>query len=352
MKLGIIGLPLSGKTTLFNAASGQQEQVGDYSRAEHRAVIKVPDRRLNDLVAIYEETKKVTHAEIEFLDAAGFSGRGKAAKGKLEIAPELHLVDAFVIVLDDFSPNARPEQDLQTIVDEMILADLAIIENSIDKIARTIQLTGRKERARELELLRQCQEMLNDERMISELALDGDDEKILRGYAFLSQKPQLLIFNIAEENLEQSADLYNRYAKHKREGICDIAVICGRIEMELATLPEQEQKEFLTELNIDRPVVEKVIQRSYALLGLISFFTLSRPECRAWTIRQGSRAPRAAGIIHTDFERGFIRAEVASYEDYMQYKTVPALKAAAKLHVEGKEYEVQDGDVILFRFNV
>jgi len=352
MKLGIIGLPQSGKTTLFNAASGHQEQVGDYSRAEHRAVIKVPDRRLDELTAVFGETKKVTHAEIEFLDAVGFSGKARASGGNIELTPDLHLMDAFVVVLDAFSHDADPEHDLHAIIDEMLFADLAIIENNIDKIARTIQLTGHRERARELELLELCRDTLNNEQMIAELELSAEDEKTLRGYAFLSQKPQLVVFNISEDKLPQFSQWYDSYAKYKQEGMRDIAVICGKIEMELAVLDEADRAAFLKELAIERPAVEKVVQRSYALLGLISFFTLGRPECRAWTIRRGSRAPQAAGAIHSDFERGFIRAEVASYEDYLEHKTLPALKAAAKLHVEGKDYVVQNGDVILFRFNV
>lgn len=351
MKLGIIGLPQSGKTTLFNAVSGLTEAVGDYSRAIHRAVIKVPDERLDNLARIANPAK-VTHAEIEFLDAAGFSGKGKESRSDLEISPELRLMEALVLVLDAFNPGADPERDLRTLQDEMILADMMVLENNIEKLSRTIKLTGRMERARELEVLQRCQQALEENRPIAELKLSEEEDKLIRGYAFLSKKPQLAVFNISESNIPNIESLTRKYSVHIRPGVRDIAVICGKIEMEISQLAEEERVEFLKDLGIERPAVEKFIRQSYSLLGLISFFTIGPPEARAWTIPRGSTAPKAAGAVHTDFERGFIRAEVASYEDYMTHKTLPALKAAAKLHIEGKDYIVQDGDVILFRFNV
>lgn len=351
MKLGIIGLPQSGKTTLFNAVSGHKEAVGDYSRAIHKAVIKVPDKRLEDLAGLVNPAK-ITHAEIEFLDAAGFSGKGKEFKGDLEITQELKLMEALIVVIDLFTPNANPERDIQALQDEMTLADMAVLEHNISKIQHTIKLTGKQERAQELEILKQCHDVLNKEGVIAELNFSEEELKIIRGYTFLTQKPQLVVFNISEEKLPEIQNMLKEFSKFCREGIREIAVICGKIEMELAQLKDNERRDFLKELNIDQPAVEKFIRQSYHLLGLISFFTIGPPEARAWTIRKGSTAPKAAGAVHTDFEHGFIRAEVSSFEDYMKYKTLPALKSAAKLHIEGKEYIVQDGDVILFRFNV
>ncbi len=351
MKLGIIGLPQSGKTTIFNALSGLQESVGDYSQAVHRAVIKVPDERLDNLAELFQP-KKTTHAEIEFLDAAGFTGRGKKETMKADVFHDLRLMDAIVIVVDDFSPDAKPESDFQSIIYELILADLVLIENNVTKMGRAIKLTGNRERAQELDILQRCQESLNNEKLISEMGLTDDEKKIVRGYAFLTLKPQLITFNISESKLSLYEELFDKYSKYKEEGRRDIAVICGKIEMELAQLDYDDKMEFLRELNIAKPVIEKFIQRSYALLGLISFFTVGPPECRAWTLKKGLTAPKAAGTVHTDFERGFIRAEVASYEDYMIFEKLPALKAAAKVHVEGKEYVIKDGDVILFLFNV
>jgi len=351
MKLGIIGLPQSGKTTLFNAVSGHMEAVGDYSRAVHKAVIKVPDQRLKDLAGLVDPAK-ITHAEIEFLDAAGFSGKGKEFKGDLEITQELKLMDALVVVVDLFNPDANPERDLKVLQDEMILADMAVLEHNIGKIQHNIKLTGRQERAQELEILKRCQDVLNKEGVIAELKFGEEELRIIRGYTFLTQKPQLVVFNISEEKLPETENMQKKFSRYFREGFGEIAIICGKIEMELAQLKDDERQDFLKELNIDQPAVAKFIRQSYHLLGLISFFTIGPPEARAWTIRKGSTAPKAAGAVHTDFERGFIRAEVASYEDYMKHKTLPALKSAAKLHIEGKEYIVQDGDVILFRFNI
>ncbi len=351
MKLGIIGLPQSGKTTIFNAASGQEVAVGDYSRAVHRAIVKVPDQRANDL-HILSNSKKLTHAEIEFLDSSGFTGKGKKSTGELGNMADLRLMDAFAIVADFFSPDATPEQDIHAVADEMILADLILIENNFDKLERSIKMTGKHDRARELELLKICKEALENEKMLSEIELSESDKKELRGYCFLTLKPQLIVLNISEDKLTDTETIENDFSKFRKENIREISIICGKLQMELAQLSDEEQREFLNDLNIKYSALERFIQKSYDLLGLVSFFTTGPPETRAWTIKKGSTAPKAAGVIHTDFERGFIRAEVATYENYMEYKTLPALKAAAKLHVEGKEYIVKNGDVILFLFNV
>jgi GTP-binding protein YchF len=351
MKLAIIGLPQSGKTTIFNALSGQQEAVGDYSRAVHRAVIKVPDERLDSLASVYP-CKKVTHTTVEFLDAASFSGKGKKSTGELDGIHDLRLMDAVVIVIDAFSPASKSEHDLQLLTDEMILADLVMIENNADKLERSIRLTGKKDRVKELDVLKRCQETLNAEKMIAEMGLSEEEEKEIRGYAFLTLKPQLVIFNISEDKLPEYSQIYNSLKRFQKESIRDIAVICGKIEMDLALLDESERDDFLTLLNIDQAAIDRFIRCSYDLMGLISFFTLNSNECRAWAIRKGTTALKAAGVVHSDFERGFIRAEVASYEDYMQFKTNQALRTAARLHVEGKDYVVKDGDVIMFLFNV
>ncbi len=235
MKLGIIGPPQSGKTTLFNAVSGKMEAVGDYSRAVHKAVIKVPDERLDNLVTL-QTTKKVTHAEIEFLDAAGFTGKGKKSGKDTDIMADLRLMDALVVVIDQYSPDTTPEADLQAMLDEMILADMVIIENNVDKLERTLKLTGKNERARELEVLKKCQTALENETPLSEIGLTLDDKKEVRGYAFLTLKPILITFNISEDMLSDYNKIYEGYKKYRQDGIREISVICGKIEMELAAI--------------------------------------------------------------------------------------------------------------------
>ncbi len=351
MKLAIIGLPQSGKTTLFNALSGQNAAVGDYSRAEHRAVVKVPDQRVENLAQL-ENSKKITHAEIEFFDSAGFTGQGKENAGELVSAHDLRLVDALVMIINCFAEPFDPGKEMQTLVDEMVLADLMVIENNVEKLDHLIRVTGRRERQRELEILMQCREALNEGKLLAQLGLSDEDEKIIRGYAFLSLKPQIVVLNIAEDALDQAGTLTEKLAIHRLDKIREIVAVCGKLEMELAQLSDSEKNDFLKELNLEKPALERFLQASYGLLGLISFLTVGPPESRAWTIKKGTNAHRAAGAIHSDIERGFIKAEVASYEDYIVYKNLAALKAAARLHMEGKDYIVKDGDVILFRFNV
>jgi len=350
MKLGIIGKPQSGKTTLFNAAADQQVVVGDFSQAVHRAVIKVPDERLTRLAEI-AQPGKVTHAEIEFLDAAGFTGKGKQAAG-LEITPDLRLMDAFIMVIDAFSERSNPELYIRNLTDEMILLDQAVIENNLEKRERKIKLTGDKSGVKEMDLLRRCLALLEDERPLIELDLNKEDEKKLRGYQFLTRKPRLIVLNIDEDSIGKRRDMLDRYAHFVAPGKQELAVICAKIEMDLVTLDEQERIEFMKDLGIDAPAVQKVIKKSYNLLGLISFLTLGPTEVRAWPVERETIAARAAGTVHTDMERGFIRAEVVRYDDYVEYETPAALKAAGKMRLEGREYVVEDGDIILFRFNV
>ncbi|MEW6051276.1 MAG: DUF933 domain-containing protein [Candidatus Zixiibacteriota bacterium] len=346
----MIGKPQSGKTTIFNAAAGTQETVGDFSQAVHRAVIKVPDNRVEQLAELVNP-KKITHAEIEFLDAPGFSGEGEKSAG-LEIHPDLRKQDAFMLVVNAFAPDANPESDIRNLIDEMILLDQAMIESNIEKKARRINLTSDKYEQRELDILKRCLVQVEQEKPLIDLDLTDEEARPIRGYMFLSQKPLLIVVNIGEDDLAKAGEISARFQKFAAPGKRDVTVVCGKIEAELVMLEPAERTQFLKELGIERPAMEQVIQKSYGMLGLISFLTAGEPEVRAWTIRSGTHAQQAAGVIHSDIERGFIRAEVIKYHDYIQYKTPAALKAAGKFHLEGKEYVVQDGDVILFRFNV
>jgi GTP-binding protein YchF len=350
MKLGIIGKPQSGKTTVFNIASGQQESVGDFSQATHRAIIRIPDDRLDKLAELVKP-KKVTSAEIEFLDAPGFSGKGREA-GAIEINPEIRQMEALIVVIDAFSADANPATDIRDLIDEMILVDQVLIESNLEKKSRKAKLTGDKTGAREIDLLKRCLTILEEERPLIEGGLSEEELKLLRGYQFVTLKPLLFVLNISEDRLPHADEIAQAHSQVIEPGKKELAIMCGSVEMELVSLEETDRAAFLDELGIGTPAVEQVIQKSYRLLGLISFLTAGDPEVRAWTIKQGTNARKAAGVIHSDIERGFIRAEVVSYEDYITYKTSAAIKAAGKARLEGKEYVVADGDVILFRFNV
>ncbi|MEW5796253.1 MAG: DUF933 domain-containing protein [Candidatus Zixiibacteriota bacterium] len=350
MRLAIIGKPQSGKTTIFNAVAGQHAAVGDFSKAVHRALVKVPDSRL-DRLAQLAGPRKVTYATIEFLDAPGLTGRGKEC-GAFEVSEDFRQADAFLMVVDAFTPGSRPESDIGALVDEIILLDHVLIEGIIEKRERKTKLTGDKSGAKELDVLRRCLETLDQEKPLLDCELSDEDTKHLRAYQFLSQKPMLIVLNLAENALAESDSVVAQYSSIMSTGKRDVIAVCGKIEAELVGLEADERKQFMAELGIATPATEQVIQRAYRLLGLISFLTVGDPEARAWSIPRGTPAQKAAGAIHTDFERGFIRAEVVAFEDYDRYETLPAIKAAGKQRLEGKEYVVQDGDVILFRFNI
>jgi hypothetical protein len=350
MKLGIIGKPQCGKTTVFNAAAGQDVAVGDFSQASHRAVIKVPDVRVDKLTEMFQP-KKTIYAEIEFLDAPGFTGKGKES-GTFDITPELREMDALVMVIDHFSPDADPRQLIGNLFAEMILSDQMIIERNIDSKRRKMKVTGDQSLKVEVALLERLLETLEQEKPLLEMELSADDLRALRGYQFISLSPVLIILNISEDDLPRADEIYEQFADLVRPGQRELATLCGKVQAELATLDPEEQDAFLEELGLKERAIDKVIQKSYDLLGLISFLTTGTDEVRAWTIRKGTSAQKAAGAVHSDIERGFIRAEVTAYDDLIEYKTPAALKAAGKIHVEGKGYVVKDGDEILFRFNV
>ena len=350
MKLGIIGKPQSGKTTIFNAAGAQHQAVGDFSQAVHRAVIKVPDPRVEALAEIVHP-KKITHAEIELLDAPGLSGKGKEAAA-LEINQDLRQMEAFLLVVDAFSPDAKPDADIRNAIDELVFLDQVLVESNIDKRQRKAKLTGDKHEQHDIDLLKRCLKFLEDGKPLIESNLTEDESRSLKGYTLLSQKPLLIVLNIAEEQLPKASEIEAKYHHLVQAGKRELAVVCGQIEMELVSLGAEERGAFLAELGIARPAMDVLVQRSYALLGLVSFLTAAEPEVRAWTIRKGTTAVKAAGVIHSDIERGFIRAEVVKCTDYVVLKTHAAIKAAGKQRLEGKEYVIEDGDVILFRFNV
>jgi hypothetical protein len=352
VKIGIVGLPQSGKTTIFNAASGKAEIVGDYSKASHRAIIKVPDTRLDRLFELVRPGK-ATNAEIDYLDLCAFSGKGKQTdKSSIDIPQDLHYADALMVIIKCFNTEADPENNFNLFIEELILSDQIIVERNLEKQKRTAQLAANKEAQKQAEALQKCLNHLEEATPLSQVEFESNELALIDIYKFLSIKPILGVLNIAEDDIGNEDKWLNQLKKYETPGVREFVAICGKIEMELAQLDSDDRDEFLKDLGIENPAMAMLIQKSYGLMGLISFFTVSEPEVRAWTVTSGTNARKAAGQVHTDMEKGFIRAEVVKFEDFDKFGSMSAAKDAGKYRLEGKDYIVQDGDVIFFRFNV
>jgi GTP-binding protein YchF len=344
MKVGLIGHRGAGKTTVFNMLTGLRAQVGGYGGKEevHLGVIKVPDARVDKLSQVFKP-KKTTYAEIRFTDFPA-SQNDEDLKGNSNLITQMREVDAMALVLRDFEPDADPPRQLNDLLTEMILADLTVVEN------RRTRLKKEKARPQEEALLERCATTLENEESLRNLEFSADDENLLSGFGFLSRKPVLVLFNRADDKAGQP--LSAAYQDElKRRGLDGLA-LAGKVEMEVAQLDENDREAFLKEIGIQEPARERFIRASYRLLDLISFLTTGEDEVRAWTITQGTIARKAAGKIHSDIERGFIRAEVIAYEDFVVLGTEAKCKEAGKLRLEGKDYIVQDGDIIHFRFAI
>ena len=342
MKVGLIGHRGAGKTTIFNMLTGMQAQVGGFAKEEvHLGVIKVPDERIDRLSQIYKP-KKTTYAEIRFTD---FPPQAEDnLKSNNALVMQMREVDAIALVLRDFEPGSSPIRDLNDLLTEMILADLAVVEN------RRSRLKKEKGRPQEEGLLARCAEALENEQSLRTLSFSSEDENLLSGFGFLSRKPVLVLFNQAEDKAGQF--LAVAYQEElQRRGLEGLA-LAGKVEMEIAQLDERDRAAFLQEIGIAEPARDRFIRASYHLLNVISFFTGGEDEVRAWTITQGTHARQAAGKIHSDIERGFIRAEVIAYADFIAHGSEAKCKEAGKLRLEGKDYVVKDADIIHFRFAV
>ncbi len=352
MKVGIIGFARSGKTTIFNALTGSQAEVGTFgSREANMAVIKVPDARVDALAAIYHP-KKITYAEIEFVDIA--PNEAASDKKALDGAAltVLKNVDALVHVVRAFdNPNVmhpldrvEPVADAGALEEELQLCDLIILERRIERLEKE------NKKNNEYDLLCRCRAQVEEGKALRDLALSEQEEKLVLGYTFLSRKPMLLLGNYGEDKIgkEDPAGL----AAFAAERALTLIEFCGSMEMELSELPEEDRAEFRADLGLGEESRTRFIQTAYDMLGLMSFFTAGEPEVRAWTIRKGTRAVDAAGVIHSDIQRGFIRAETVAFEDLVALGSMTRVKEQGKAHLEGKEYIMQDGDVVLFRFNV
>jgi len=344
MKVGLIGHRGAGKTTVFNMLTGLQAQVGAYGGKEevHLGVIKVPDARVDKLSQIFKP-KKTTYAEIRFTDFPA-SQTEDDLKGNNSLVTQMREVDAIALVLRNFEPGADPIRELNDLLTEMILADLTVVEN------RRMRLKKEKARPQEEALLERCVAALESEKSLRNLEFSADEENILSGFGFLSRKPALALFNQADDKAGQPlpAAYQDELKRRELEGLA----LAGKVEMEVAQLDEGDRAAFLKEIGIQEPARERFIRASYRLMDLISFLTAGEDEVRAWTIPQGTVARKAAGKIHSDIERGFIRAEVIAYEDFIALGSETKCKEAGKLRLEGKDYVVQDGDIIHFRFAV
>lgn len=352
-----MGLPGAGKTTVFNALAQQKVEVGAYGGATepHRAVVKVPDERLTVLSRMFNP-EKTTPAEVRYVDMAGAMGSDKASAliGQLRTADELlHVVRAFE---SDTFPHPRgsvdPLRDLDEMNAEMALADLSIVERRLDRLGRELKMgkaAPNNPLWRELELMEQFKPLLEDGRPMRSVDLSESDAKLMRAYGFLTLKPTLVLLNTGDD--VASADSLLDQVRAREPG-ADVAALAGRLEMELGDLPADERDEFMRELGIEELGLGRIIRLSYKLLDLISFFTVGEDECRAWTVRRNAPAVDAAGTIHTDLARGFIRAEVVKYEDLVRAGGEVEAKRAGSTRQEGKTYPVQDGDVLHILFNI
>lgn len=365
MKLGIVGLPNVGKSTLFNSLTKAGAESANYPFCTidpNVGVVTVPDERLN-LLGDFYKSKKVTPAVIEFVDIAGLvKGASKGEGLGNQFLANIREVDAIVHVVRCFEDgnvvhvdgSINPLRDIETINLELIFSDLEILERRIAKVTKTARMD--KEAAKELDFLQKVKKHLEDGKMAITMELDNEDEEGFMGtYNLLTWKPVIYAANVAEDDLADDGE-NNTYVQavreYAKEQNSEIFVICAQIEQEIAELDEDEKKMFLEDLGLTESGLEKLVKASYHLLGLMSFLTAGEDETRAWTIKIGTKAPQAAGKIHTDFERGFIKAEVVNYRDLLDCGSYAGAREKGLVRMEGKEYVVQDGDVILFRFNV
>lgn len=365
MKLGIVGLPNVGKSTLFNSLTKAGAESANYPFCTidpNVGVVAVPDERLDVLAKMYDSAK-IVPAYIEFVDIAGLvKGASKGEGLGNQFLANIREVDAVVHVVRCFEDtniihvdgSIDPLRDIETITLELIFSDLEIIDRRIAKTTKTARMD--KTAAKELELLNKLKAILEDGKQAKTYSTDDEDElNWLKEYNLLTCKPVIFAANVTEDDLADDGAT-NEYVKKVREYAkedgSEVFVICAQIEQEIAELDDDEKKMFLEDLGLKESGLDKLIAASYKLLGLISYLTAGPTETRAWTITKGTKAPQAAGKIHSDFERGFIRAEIVSYDNLVELGSYNAAKEKGLVRSEGKEYVVQDGDVVLFRFNV
>jgi GTP-binding protein YchF len=355
MQTGIVGLPQVGKTTLFRILTRAHLDEKSTRGATHIGVARVPEPRIDQLAELYKP-RKVTYATVEYVDVGGI--QRDRARDSAVLAP-LRQVDALAHVLRVFDDPAVPHpagsidplRDAQSLELELMLSDLEQIERRIERVEKDLKKKKDTVGEQELALLTRCRLSIEGETPLRELEFTAEERKMLTGFMFLSLRPMLYVLNLGDDEVDKMDAAVERHGLEKLRGRQQSAVvaICGRIEAELAELDDAAAAELLGAYGLKQPGLHRLIRATYDLMGLISFFTAGEPEVRAWTIRRGASAVKAAGAIHTDIERGFIRAEVVRCEDLLAAGSLPAAREKGQVRLEGKEYVVQEGDVILFR---
>jgi len=365
LKAGIVGLPNVGKSTLFNAITHSSVEAANYPFATinpNVGTVAVKDKRVDELTKIFNP-KRTIYTIFEFCDIAGLV-RG-ASKGEglgNKFLSHIRETDAIIEVVRCFNNSdiihvdnsVDPIRDIETINFELIVADLDVVNNRLGKIENKARISKDKESLFEVNVLLKAKECLNNEKNLRSLSFTEEEQKVLKNYNLLTIKPLIYVANVNDEDLLDlsQCENYQKVCEYAKKENVEVIPICCEMEAQLAQYSDEEKEEFLSSLGIESSGLDELIRASYKLLNLSTFFTVGADEVRAWTFKNGMKAPDCAGVIHTDFKKGFIRAEVYRYEDIIEYKSEAALKEAGKIRSEGKDYVASDGDIFFFKFNV